>query len=252
METTPSPTVAAQQAAIAQVRARYERGELSFEALHRALDAIVLARTPDECQAILRALQTSQSTPLAALDPPTAPPAPTAGQGYRRIGAFLGQTKKMRRAWRLAPFTEAVAYLGEVKLDLGVAQMPPVARLRVKAILGSATVYVPRGMRVRVHSRVLLGEANALGEHTSGILTASHEEHVPTEGLPTAEVEIETFVLMGNVQIVLTDGPVLSIGDMVRDAVRAVADGFRRGWVAESTSAARRPAPRPLDAGRPR
>jgi hypothetical protein len=250
MDPTHVPATAAQQAAVAQVRARYERGELSFEALHRALDAILLARTADECQAILRALPPSAAASLAALDPVPVVPSAAASQApeYRRISAVLSQTKKLRRSWRLASYTEAVACLGEVKLDLARAEMPPVARLRVRAILGSATIYVPRTMRVRVRSRVLLGEANALGEHTSGIFTGGYEEYAPADGLPVADVEIETVALLGNVQIVLTDGPMLSIGDIVRDALHAVSDGFRRGWLAESGGAT----PRSLDGGRPR
>ncbi len=248
MDRTHATATAAQQAAIANVRARYERGALSYEAFRRALDAIVLARTPDECQAILRALPAEPAASLAALDPPAAPPAP--GQGYKRIDAILGQTKKLRRSWRLAPYTEVVARMGEVKLDLGVAELPPRARLRVSAVMGGVTIYVPRNLRVRVRSRVLLGETSALGEHTSGIFTSGHEQHTPEEP-PVADVEIEAFVFMGNVHVILTDGPMLSVGDLVRDALSAVVDGFRRGWLAGSDGT-RGAQSRSLDAGRPR
>ena len=262
MQPPQSAALGAQQAAIAQARARYERGELTFEAFRRALDALVLARTPDECAVILRALPTApHAAALAALDPvgytsaaftPTPAGAPPAGRQARRIVAFLGQTKKLRRPWHLAPQTRAAAYLGEVKLDLGVAQLPPRARLRVRAILGTATIYVPRGLRVRVRSTVLLGDIDALGEHTSGILTFGHEEHAPQTDLAAPEVDIAAFVLLGNVRVVLTDGPVVSIREMVGDALRAVAGGFRRGWLAESGTTPPGSRSRSLDASRPR
>ena len=92
---------------------------------------------------------------------------------------------------------------------------------------------------VRVRSRVLLGETSALGEHTSGIFTFGHEHHEPTDTPATADIEIDAFVFMGNVHVILTDGPMLSVGDLVRDALSAVVDGFRRGWLAEAQRAHR-------------
>src|SRR5262249_499342 len=124
----PTP-LQAQQAAIQEVRARYERGELSFEDFRRVLDALVLARHADECEAILHALpESSGARALAALDPP-APlaPAPVVETPRRRMVAFMGQVKKLRRTWRLEPSTHTVAFMGEVDLDLNLAELPPQA-----------------------------------------------------------------------------------------------------------------------------
>src|SRR5262249_10239590 len=128
----PTP-LEAQQAAIQEVRTRYERGELSFEEFKRALDAVVLAQDADECQAILHALpKATHATGLAALDPPAPPvPAPLVEAQGKRIVAFMGQVKKLRRAWRLAPNTHTVAFMGEVDLDLNLADLPPQAKLRI-------------------------------------------------------------------------------------------------------------------------
>ena len=51
----PSVT-AAQQAAIASLRGRYERGEISYDALREGLDRIVAAGSAEECDTILREL----------------------------------------------------------------------------------------------------------------------------------------------------------------------------------------------------
>jgi Cell wall-active antibiotics response 4TMS YvqF len=241
----PTP-LQAQQAAIQAVRARYERGELSFDDFKRALDALVLARDADECQAILRALPaSSHATALAALDPP-APPAVSAPlvEGQRkRIVAFMGQVKKLHRAWRLAPSTHTTAFMGEVQLDLNLAELPPQVNMQLSVIMGSVILYVPPSARVTVRSTVLLGEANALGENTNGVVAFGHEQHDPADAAPRADIEIEAFILMGSVKVVLAEKPPVSISEMVRNTLRAAAEGMQRGLQA--------PAPRAsLDAPR--
>lgn len=207
----------------------YERGDISFEVFRQALDALVFARDAAECQAILRSLPASPLAALAHLDH-TPPILPTASRPHERIVAFLGQTKKLRRPWQLPAHAQVRAYLGEVKLDLRLAELPSRVHLRVSAIMGTVTLYVPSTLRVSVRTRLLLGDANALGEGVTGVLASSHEEHIPIGGPAQAELEIDTFILMGNVKVVLADGPALSIGDLVREALLAITTGFQRGW----------------------
>jgi len=226
----PTP-LQAQQAAIQEVRARYERGELSFEDFRRALDALVLAHDADECQAILHALPTSHTaTALAALDPP-APlaPAPLVEAQRKRMVAFMGQVKKLRRAWRLAPSTHTVAFMGEVQLDLNLADLPQQAKMQLSVIMGTVTLYVPPSVRVSVRSTVLFGEADALGENTNGVVAFGQEQHDPMGAPPKADIEIEAFVLMGQVKVILAERPRVSISEMVREALRAAALGMQRG-----------------------
>lgn len=222
-------TPTAQHAAIQELRARYERGDISFEAFRQALDALVIARDAAECQTILRSLPTSPLAALATLEH-TPPAPPMSSRQHGRIVAFLGQTKKLRRPWRLPSSAQALACMGEIKLDLRLAQLPPRVHLRVSAIMGTVTLYVPRAMRVSVRTRMLLGDANALGESVSGVLAFSHEEHIPAGEPAQVELEIDTFIFMGNVKVVLADGPALSIGQLVREALLAVAAGLERGW----------------------
>jgi len=237
----------AQRAAIQEARARYERGEITYDDFRRALDALVLAQDAGDCAAILDALPASPLAALAALEPSVPLASPSARPERTRIVAFMGQTKKLRRPWRLAPATDARALMGEVKLDLSVAELPPRARLRVTAIMGTAVIYVPRTVRVAVRSTVLLGDANLLGEGVSGVVASGHEEHTPAagpeDGPAAAQLEIEAFILMGSVKVALTDGPTISVGELVRDTLRLVADGVRRGLRSGLQAGA---SPRPL------
>lgn len=224
--------ITARRAAIQEARGRYERGELSYDAFRRALDAIVLARDSDECQAILDALPTSPLAELAALEAPRPPvPAPDdARPKHLRITAIMSQIKKMRRPWQLAESTHAAAFMGELKLDLRLAELPARATLHVTALMGSVTIYVPRSVRVAVHSTAFLGGVHALGEVISGVIATGHEEHAPSTGAAAPELDIEVRCYMGDVRVVLTDGrPPVSVSELVRDALRAVTEGARRG-----------------------
>ncbi len=152
---------------------------------------------------------------------------------HRRIVAFMSSVKKMRRAWRLAPLTRVVAFMGDVQLDLSKADLPPQARMRVYSIMGSVRILAPKDVHVIVRSTALLGDVNALGESVSGVAAWGHEEHEPAleeEAMEArAEVEIEAFTLMGNVHVKLIQPQIPTIGSLVRDVLQAAAMGVRRG-----------------------
>ena len=139
----------------------------------------------------------------------------------------------MRRAWRLAPLTRVVAFMGDVQLDLSKADLPPQARMRVYSIMGSVRILAPKDVHVIVRSTALLGDVNALGESVSGVAAWGHEEHEPAleeEAMEArAEVEIEAFTLMGNVHVKLIQPQIPTIGSLVRDVLQAAAMGVRRG-----------------------
>lgn len=237
MEPTP---LEAQQAALREVRARYERGELTSESFERALDALLLAHDAEECAAVIAALP-PPSHPLAALaaldaaqQPVAVPPAQPA---TKRIVAFMSQTKKMRRPWRLAPKLRASALMGEVKLDLRLAELPPHSELQLTAIMGNIELYVPRAVRVTVRSSVYLSDVDALGEHTSGVVAFGHEDHEPPQGAtPAPQLDVEVFALMGSVRVVLVDERGVTVRELVRDAVQAAATSFARGLRDGATS----------------
>ena len=228
-----SPRLAAQRAAIQEARARYERGELSYETFRRALDALVMARDADECQTILRALPTSPLAPLAALESSPASAPAVAGaephEHHKWIVAFMSQIKKLRRPWQLQPSTDVVALMGEAKLDLRLAEMPAQARLRVTAIMGTVVILVPPTARVSVRSTFIMSDTHALGESISGVIAFGHDQHVPTTDPATTHLDIEIFALMGNVKVALANATRVEINELVRDALQAVAVGVRRG-----------------------
>jgi hypothetical protein len=219
-------TVAAQQAAIQELRGRFERGELPYDDFRRGLDAVLLARDGDECAAIVRDLP---APPLAALDALDARSAAVAESQHSRIVAFMGQTTKTRRAWQLATSTRVTAVMGEVTLDLNRAELPPRARIQITGVMGTVKLYVPPAVRVSVRSRAYLGDTNLLGESVGGVVASGHETHAPTIESARCELEIEIVAVMSNVQVTLADGPAISVGELMRETLRAAAEGFRRG-----------------------
>lgn len=224
-------SVTARRAAILEARSRYERGEIDYETFRRALDALVLARDADECRTILSVLPTAPAADLAALEPAPVPHPAPAGitTPPKWIVAFMGQTRKGRRAWRLTPNTHAVAFMGEVRVDLTSAELPAHGVIRVMAVMGNVIVSVPRGVRVSVRSAVVMGQVNALGETTGGMVGFGHEEHLPEGQPPIADLEVEVFALMADVRVVVVDGQRVSVSELVRDALRQVATGVGRG-----------------------
>lgn len=235
-----SALVVAQRAAIEDARARFAREDISLDTFRAALDALTQARTPQECQAILDALPLSPRAALAALDPApsTAPapiPAPTAvavtrgGERKRRIVAFMSEVNKTRRPWALAPQTDTLAFMGAVRLDLRRAQLPPVARLRVRAVMAEVVVYVPTDVEVSVRSTATMSEVNALGESVAGVIAFGQEEHTPAGGAARARLEIEVSAVMGAVRIRLADEASLTIADYARETLRLAMEGIARG-----------------------
>jgi hypothetical protein len=228
-----TPLLAAQRTAIQDLRTRFERGELPIETFRETLDSLVLARDADECQSLMRQLPDAPLAVLSALEPASVLMVAPVTYPHRRIVAFMSTVKKMRRAWRLAPLTRVVAFMGDVQLDLSKADLPPQARMRVYAIMGSVRILAPKDVHVIVRSTALLGDVNALGESVSGVAAWGHEEHEPAleaEPLATrAQIEIEALTLMGNVHVKLIEPQIPTIGSLVRDVLQAAALGVRRG-----------------------
>jgi hypothetical protein len=225
--------LAAQRTAIQDLRTRFERGELPIETFRETLDALVLARDLDECQSLMSQLPVAPLSILSALEPASMLLVTPVSYPHRRIVAFMSSVKKLRRAWRLAPLTRVVAFMGDVQLDLSKADLPPQARMRVYSIMGSVRILAPKDVHVVVRSTALLGDVNALGESVSGVAAWGHEEHEPSleaESVKArAEVEIEVFTLMGNVHVKLIQPQIPTIGSLVRDVLQAAAMGVRRG-----------------------
>lgn len=234
-----------QQQAIRSVRDRYERGEIAFDAFKQALDDLLVAKTPEECRMILDALPTpDHARALQALDgamavATSAPqvPAPVATSGPRTGWLFMlmGELRRTQRRWRLAPVTNCLLMMGEVKLDLNLATIPQRGVLNLYGLMGSMTIYVPRNVRVRVRALTLLGEATALGENSGGILAMGHAdsdefaEPAPDGTEPMADLTIRAFMCMGEIKVVQTDVSPGRVKAALRTAAQEISRGFIRG-----------------------
>ncbi len=217
------PAISSQQEAIQQVRRRYERGELSFEQFQYALNAILHAQTLEQCQAIVAELPTAPQTGMLArqqqaLAPVVLPPP-------ERIVGAVGELKRMRRPWQMAPHTIVKLWMGQVKLDLSLAALPQRGVLEVVVPVGEAVIYVPREVHVTVRAFALIGEAKALGEERNGIFCHLNEEDFPPQGTPAdavphLEIRLKTYI--GSVKVIRVNGPVISFKEMFKEAASQV------------------------------
>jgi hypothetical protein len=210
------PALTPQQQAIQEVRRRYEHGEFSFDRFEYALNALMRAETPEQCQAILDELPTS-SAPVAPVDMTPAIPQPPRVQRSRWMVAIMGGVNRMRRPWRMGQNTQAIAIMGGMELDLSLAAIPQEGVFRIFAMMGGLKLYVPASVDVTVRGAVALGGVSVCGEGHGGIISFFDEEVPPTGITPDmpAHLEIQIIGLMGGVEVVQVDAPVVMGGKPV-------------------------------------
>lgn len=207
------PALTPQQEGIREARARYEQGILTFDQFEYALNALLQAQTPEECQAIIQELPSS--LPSNALDVATPQPVPSATFAprvprSRWMVAIMGAVQRMRRPWKLAEQTHVLMLMGGAELDLNLAALPQNGFIRVIAVMGGAKIYVPRSVDVSVHGLMLMGGINALGEQSGGIISFANEESQGS-GIGS-HLTVQVFLLMGGVEVVQVDAPVMAGG----------------------------------------
>jgi hypothetical protein len=204
------PALTPQQEAIRQVRERYEQGDLSFDRFEYALNALLQAQTPEECQAIVRELP---SSPVSALDMYSSQPPMTSTPGRTRWWvAFMGGFQRLSRPWKMTERTVGVMIMGGAEVDLSLAALPRQGVIRIFMLMGGAKLFVPRSVDVSVRSFIIMGGVNALGESSGGIISFSHEESHALRGPQSSvpQLEIEVFGMMGGVEVVQVNGPVVT------------------------------------------
>jgi hypothetical protein len=84
-----------------------------------------------------------------------------------RIGAVLSGTKQGGH-WLVPERLEVKAILGDCKLDLRQAEVPPEVTIEVKVRLGDVTIYVPADARVELTGRSILGDRKVRGQAGGG------------------------------------------------------------------------------------
>ncbi len=158
------PAITPQQEAIQEVRARYERGELSFDRFEYAINAILQAETPAACQAIVRELPASPTTALRAPAAPAAPALANVSSQVRMVNV-IGELKRTRRPWKMGQRTTVLMGIGALKLDLSKATIPPSGLLD--------EVHVPAegpdaatAPHITIHMMMLIGSVQVL--HAGG------------------------------------------------------------------------------------
>jgi hypothetical protein len=195
-----APDLSPQQNAVRELRARYERGDLSYEEFRAAFDRILATDDAAGCQAIIAALPVAPRTILDALDQPRAPHVTrSAVPRSKWFVMLLGELRRDRRPWKLGETTNGLGFIGEMNLDLSLAALPQTGVLRVFMGIGEVEIIVPSHLNVMVQACTLLGESRAFGESAEGIFAYSHDE---TFGAPEApRLTIQIVNVIGSVTI---------------------------------------------------
>ena len=232
------PALTPQQQAIQLVRTRYEQGILTFDQFEYALNALIVAQTPEECERIVNELPSATATSVLHAPAPTPLPV-VAKTAPHRIEGGIGELKRLNRPWQLEPHTKVRMWMGEVKLDLSLATLPPNGLLEVYVPIGEATIYVPREVHVTVRAFAFMGEIQVMGEERNGIFARLHEEDFPPELPPNApaptstpHLEIRLRTVMGSIKVKRVNGPVFALKDMVKEVagqvLMATLDAFKQ------------------------
>lgn len=129
------------------------------------LDALHVAKTFGELEALTRDLPTPYATAPAPRPSSKHPLVETAGateQPERMIGIFGGGERKGR--WRVRRLTNLIAIFGGFKLDMREATLEaPVVELRVFTMFGGFEVVVPDGVDVRSEAGAMFGGIQSEG-----------------------------------------------------------------------------------------
>ena len=137
-----------------RLRDHAAEGRLTTDELEERTAAAFAATTRGELVALRRDLPET-----AALAAPTPPPE-VVGE---RIGAVLSNTKQGGH-WLVPERLHIKAVLGDCKLDLREAEIPPEVTIEVKVRLGDVTIYVPADARVVLTGRSILGDRKVRGQ----------------------------------------------------------------------------------------
>jgi hypothetical protein len=209
------PALTPQQQAIQEVRRRYEHGEIPFDVFESALDALLQAKEPEEYESIVRHLPES---PVKALDIPQNAavqqiPAMQMPQTSWLVNV-IGELKRTKRPWKLAEDTRAIMVIGEMALDLSIAELPQRGVLDIFMGLGEVTIFVPRNIYVSVRTALAIGEVKIGSEKRDGFFCFTQEDIQPTSIDPNddfvPQLEIHVSGLMGEVKIKPVDTPVIA------------------------------------------
>ena len=191
-----------QQAALHEVRARFERGAIDYDTFRAAFEALLHTTDAAACQRIVADLPTDPRTVLDALDrtrQPAATPVYPRLPRRRTFFTLMGEINRTRRPWKMGKHTTGVALMGEIDLDLTLAALPREGTLQVALLMGEVRITIPANVAVTVHAFTLMGAAHALGETAEGIFAYAHDDS--DAATPIHHLDIHVFALMGEVRV---------------------------------------------------
>lgn len=137
------------------LRAHAAQGRLTTEELEERSAAAYTATTRGELVALRRDLPETSA--------PSAPSPPSPEVVGERIGAVLSSSHQAGH-WLVPERLQVKAVLGDCKLDLRHAEVPPEVTIEVKVRLGDVTIYVPSDARVELTGRSILGDRKVRGQ----------------------------------------------------------------------------------------
>lgn len=197
-------TDAEREQTVAHLREATANGQLTLAEFSDRLEAVFAARTRADLMPITADLGVT----------PAARP-PSRRKPLRHVVAVMSSAKQRGR-WRADNQIEAVALMGECKIDLREAEMHgEEIDIRATAIMGQITITVPAGVEVEMDGWAIMGSRDEKGaEETPGWVQSLYRLHglkapareatapaIPAVRTDLPRVHVTTRVLMGEVKV---------------------------------------------------
>lgn len=161
---------------VGRLREAVAQGRLTLEDFSVRTDNVLVARTRDQLSAVVADLPAPSFMPLGSLT------------RYHWVIGVLSSTTR-RGPWRVGHEVNALAIMGEAKVDLRQASIDaPVVTVNALAIMGKVEVIVPEGVEVELDGIAIMGSREA---RLGGAL--------PGPGAPI--VRVHGLALMGAVTV---------------------------------------------------
>jgi hypothetical protein len=173
---------AEREATVERLREATAEGRLTFGELTERTGAAYTATTRGELGPLTADLPEVSSAPAA-------PVRPAAGRDREWVVAVMGDSKRQGR-WRVERPLTAVAFMGDVVLDLRGAEVPRGdVDIIATAVMGDVKVYVPDGVDVELSGIAVMGDKQL------------RVREAPS-GQPSPRVVVRATAVMGDVKVV--------------------------------------------------
>jgi hypothetical protein len=173
---------AEREATVERLREATAEGRLTFGELTERTEAAYMAATRGQLVPLTADLPEVSSAPAA-------PVRPAAGSDREWVVAVMGDSRRQGR-WRVERPLTAVAFMGDVVLDLRGAEVPRGdVDIIATAIMGDVKVYVPDGVDVELSGIAVMGDKRL-------------EVREAPAGQPSPKVVVRATAIMGDIKVV--------------------------------------------------